>query len=329
MQKFDKEIEDTEDSDYFSMEDDETQQLLQRKMEQLGNNFQCIINGATCKGNRRGKERSSSTLETQTYFFLSFFSFKHPQLQFPPVKTQTSSVGSNDPHQGSELQQCQRSSVGSNAPHQGSQLHRCQMSISHDPYQGSELQQCHCQSSVGSDAPHQGSKRQHCEMSSVGSNDPNQGQRSLVGSVDPYQGQSSSVGAKDPHQSIELQCRQTSSLPPSNRGFFKPKRGIAKQTRTGSLRWLRTMMEETRKDEELLRESQREHKKTTSKHRRRNRETREIIRQSTNTQIRLALMFKILMAQQEGDFTLAYNLIQLLREICAIMSRGSTPKRKK
>ncbi|XP_021298822.1 uncharacterized protein LOC110427593 isoform X2 [Herrania umbratica] len=44
-------------------------------------------------------------------------------------------------------------------------------------------------------------------------------------------------------------------------------------------------------------------------------ETNRIIRQSANTQIRLSLMFNILKAREQGDFSKAANLTQLLREI--------------
>ncbi|KAK8647737.1 hypothetical protein V6N13_121464 [Hibiscus sabdariffa] len=46
-------------------------------------------------------------------------------------------------------------------------------------------------------------------------------------------------------------------------------------------------------------------------------ETDAIIRQSAHTQLRLALMFQILKARQEYDFTKAAQLTLLLREIIA------------
>ncbi|KAK8579361.1 hypothetical protein V6N13_142564 [Hibiscus sabdariffa] len=46
-------------------------------------------------------------------------------------------------------------------------------------------------------------------------------------------------------------------------------------------------------------------------------ETDEIIQQSTQTQLRLALMFHILKARQDNDFTKAAQLTHLLREIIA------------
>ncbi|WRX28205.1 hypothetical protein QQP08_020692 [Theobroma cacao] len=46
-------------------------------------------------------------------------------------------------------------------------------------------------------------------------------------------------------------------------------------------------------------------------------ETHQIIRQSAKTQIRLILMLNILKAREQGDFSKATNLTQLLREIIA------------
>ncbi|XVF78010.1 hypothetical protein PTKIN_Ptkin14bG0093700 [Pterospermum kingtungense] len=44
-------------------------------------------------------------------------------------------------------------------------------------------------------------------------------------------------------------------------------------------------------------------------------ETNQIMQQSANTQIRLALMFQILKAREQGDFAKAAQLTRLLREI--------------
>ncbi|KAK8691408.1 hypothetical protein V6N13_074919 [Hibiscus sabdariffa] len=46
-------------------------------------------------------------------------------------------------------------------------------------------------------------------------------------------------------------------------------------------------------------------------------ETKQIIQQSANTQIRLALMFNILKAREEGDFAKTRQLTQLLRAVMA------------
>ena len=48
------------------------------------------------------------------------------------------------------------------------------------------------------------------------------------------------------------------------------------------------------------------------------RETKLIIQQSARTQVKLALMFRILKAREESDLATAANLTQLLRQIVAV-----------
>ncbi|KHF98246.1 Mitochondrial division 1 [Gossypium arboreum] len=48
------------------------------------------------------------------------------------------------------------------------------------------------------------------------------------------------------------------------------------------------------------------------------RETDQIIQKAANSEIRLALMFQILKAREEGDFAKAHQLTALLREVVAM-----------
>ncbi|KAK8579349.1 hypothetical protein V6N12_069675 [Hibiscus sabdariffa] len=79
-----------------------------------------------------------------------------------------SSMGSNDPHEGSELQRCQRSSVGSNDPNQGSEIQQGQRSSvgSVDPHQVNQLQQGQTRS-MGANDPHRSIELQQRQTSSL------------------------------------------------------------------------------------------------------------------------------------------------------------------
>ncbi|EOY20397.1 Uncharacterized protein TCM_046287 [Theobroma cacao] len=84
---------------------------------------------------------------------------------------------------------------------------------------------------------------------------------------------------------------------------------------------LKEQMKEISKEQQSIREGQRQvavkFKAIEEECEQLRKETHQIIRQSANTQIRLSLMFNILMAREQGDFSKAANLTQLLREIIA------------
>ncbi|XVF77994.1 hypothetical protein PTKIN_Ptkin14bG0092700 [Pterospermum kingtungense] len=76
-------------------------------------------------------------------------------------------------------------------------------------------------------------------------------------------------------------------------------------------------MEEISKEQESIKEGQRQVREKfeaiEGECEQLRKQTNKIIQQSANTQIRLALMFNILRAREEGDFAKATHLTQLLR----------------
>ncbi|XVE74275.1 hypothetical protein DITRI_Ditri12bG0004000 [Diplodiscus trichospermus] len=84
---------------------------------------------------------------------------------------------------------------------------------------------------------------------------------------------------------------------------------------------LKAEMEEMSKEQEGIKEGQRQVREKLESIEEEcgqlRKQTKEIIQQSAITQIRLALMFSILKARQEGNFIKASQLTQLLREIIA------------
>ncbi|XVF77982.1 hypothetical protein PTKIN_Ptkin14bG0092200 [Pterospermum kingtungense] len=86
-------------------------------------------------------------------------------------------------------------------------------------------------------------------------------------------------------------------------------------------RRLKMEMEEISKEQESIKEGQRQVQEKfeaiEEEYEQLWKQTNEIIQQTTNAQIRLALMFNIVRAREEGDFAKATHLTQLLREIIA------------
>ncbi|XP_021286166.1 uncharacterized protein LOC110417898 isoform X2 [Herrania umbratica] len=101
---------------------------------------------------------------------------------------------------------------------------------------------------------------------------------------------------------------------------FKSK---AKHRRNGmktmreSFKRLKTEMEEISEEQKNIREGQRQVKKKfeaiETECEELKRETRLIIQQSARTQVKLALMFRILKAREAGDFNIAAHFTEILR----------------
>ncbi|XP_039055295.1 uncharacterized protein LOC120197965 isoform X1 [Hibiscus syriacus] len=100
---------------------------------------------------------------------------------------------------------------------------------------------------------------------------------------------------------------------------LKLKRKIAKKTMTARFRRLKSEMEKISIEQQVIKEGQRQVgtkiEEINEQCEQLRQETKQIIRQSVNTQIRLALMFNILKAREEGDFAKTCQLTRLLREI--------------
>ena len=82
---------------------------------------------------------------------------------------------------------------------------------------------------------------------------------------------------------------------------------------------LKMEMEEISEDQKIIKEGQRQVREKfeaiEEECEQLRKETKLIIQQSTHTQLRLVLMFKILKASEERDFTKAAQLTQLLRSV--------------
>ncbi|XVF00491.1 hypothetical protein REPUB_Repub04eG0005500 [Reevesia pubescens] len=95
------------------------------------------------------------------------------------------------------------------------------------------------------------------------------------------------------------------------------KKGVKDMQR--SFKRLKTEMEEISEEQKHIREGQRQVKEKfeviESECEELKRETRLIIQQSARTQIKLALMFRILKAREMGDCHTAAHLTEMLREI--------------
>ena len=80
---------------------------------------------------------------------------------------------------------------------------------------------------------------------------------------------------------------------------------------------LKTEMEEMSEEQKNIQEGQRQvgekFEAIESECEKLKTETKMMIQQSGRTQVKLALMFRILKAREEGDFATAANLTQLLR----------------
>ena len=92
---------------------------------------------------------------------------------------------------------------------------------------------------------------------------------------------------------------------------------IAKRSMRRRFKRLKTEMEEISKQQESIKKGQRQVREKfeaiEEECEQLRKETNKIIKQSAMTQIRLALMFNILKAQEEGNFAKASHLTQLLR----------------
>ncbi|XVE48474.1 hypothetical protein DITRI_Ditri01bG0004900 [Diplodiscus trichospermus] len=88
-----------------------------------------------------------------------------------------------------------------------------------------------------------------------------------------------------------------------------------------SFKRLKSEMEEISEEQKNIREGQRQVKQKfeaiESECEELKRETRLIIQQSARTQVKLALMFRILKARETGDSSTAAYLTEMLREIVA------------
>ncbi|KAB2096295.1 hypothetical protein E1A91_A01G102300v1 [Gossypium mustelinum] len=96
------------------------------------------------------------------------------------------------------------------------------------------------------------------------------------------------------------------------------KRKIAKRSRKRRLARLKAEMEGIRKEQKSINEGQRQVRKRMEaigeECQQLSIETNKVIRQTAVTQIRLAIMFNILKARQDGDIAKASHLTHLLRE---------------
>ncbi|XP_022762637.1 uncharacterized protein LOC111308531 [Durio zibethinus] len=94
-----------------------------------------------------------------------------------------------------------------------------------------------------------------------------------------------------------------------------------------SFKRLKSEMEEISEEQKIIREGQRQVKQKfeaiESECEVLKRETRLIIQQSARTQVKLALMFRILKARESGDFNAAASLTEMLREIVAREKEGN------
>ncbi|XWS27580.1 hypothetical protein CRYUN_Cryun26dG0128500 [Craigia yunnanensis] len=103
-------------------------------------------------------------------------------------------------------------------------------------------------------------------------------------------------------------------------GICGKRKNSAKYMRKGFKR-LKVEMEEIREEQQSIKEGYRQvrekFKAIEEGCEQLRKETNQINRQSANSQIRLALMFAILKAREQGDFTRAAQLTQLLRDIVA------------
>ncbi|OMP11466.1 hypothetical protein CCACVL1_00509 [Corchorus capsularis] len=105
----------------------------------------------------------------------------------------------------------------------------------------------------------------------------------------------------------------------------KRSKSKAKHRRNGvkdmqeSFKKLKTEMEEISEEQKNIREGQRQVKEKfeaiESECEALKRETRLIIQQSARTQVKLALMFRILKAREAGEFDSAAHLTELLRYV--------------
>ncbi|XP_022751621.1 uncharacterized protein LOC111300250 [Durio zibethinus] len=102
---------------------------------------------------------------------------------------------------------------------------------------------------------------------------------------------------------------------------FKQKRKNAKKSMTTRFTRLKTEMELISKEQESIKEGQRQVREKFEAIEKEceqlRKETNQITQQSAITQIRLALIFGILKAREEGNFSKASHLAQLLRGITA------------
>ncbi|XP_021298818.1 uncharacterized protein LOC110427587 [Herrania umbratica] len=106
---------------------------------------------------------------------------------------------------------------------------------------------------------------------------------------------------------------------PTMRPRFRLKRKIAMKGVTTRFRRMKTDMEEISREQESIKEGQRQvrakFEAIQGECERLREETNNIIQQSAMTQIRLGIMFNILKAREEGNFARASNLTQLLRSV--------------
>ncbi|EOX96899.1 PREDICTED: uncharacterized protein LOC18607045 isoform X2 [Theobroma cacao] len=91
------------------------------------------------------------------------------------------------------------------------------------------------------------------------------------------------------------------------------------KTMQESFKRLKMEMEEISEEQKNIREGQRQVKEKfeaiESECEELKRETRLIIQQSARTQVKLALMFRILKAREAGDFNIAAHFTEILRAI--------------
>ncbi|XP_052878237.1 uncharacterized protein LOC108485909 isoform X1 [Gossypium arboreum] len=97
------------------------------------------------------------------------------------------------------------------------------------------------------------------------------------------------------------------------------KRKIAKRSRKRRLARLKAEMEGIKKEQKSINEGQRQVRKRMEaigeECQQLSIETNKVIRQTAVTQIRLAIMFNILKARQDGDIAKASHLTHLLRSV--------------
>ncbi|XWS10400.1 hypothetical protein CRYUN_Cryun39dG0074300 [Craigia yunnanensis] len=124
---------------------------------------------------------------------------------------------------------------------------------------------------------------------------------------------------KEKHKNIFIimPSLNTISTPTKKHQCFKQKRMIARKSVRKRIRRLKIEMEERRKQQESIKEGQRQVQEKfeaiEEECEQLRKETDEMIKQSAFTQIRLAFMFNIVKAREEGNFAKASHLTQLLR----------------
>ncbi|XVF46028.1 hypothetical protein PTKIN_Ptkin02bG0255200 [Pterospermum kingtungense] len=118
---------------------------------------------------------------------------------------------------------------------------------------------------------------------------------------------------------ISMRSRLQASALSRKRFKSKAKKGKKEMKMRKSLNRLKTEMDEISVEQKNIREGQRQVKEKfeaiESECEELKRETRLIIQQSARTQIKLALMFRILKARETGDLSTAASLTEMLRAI--------------